>query len=48
MAQRLHQHGFAAEQVRTAGDVQYKTIRMIERHQWRKTVAPVSDRIQRL
>ncbi len=45
-AYRLHQRGLAAEQMRAAGDVEKQTMRRIERHQRRKTVAPVGDVVQ--
>jgi hypothetical protein len=45
--QRLQQCGFAAEQMRAAADVEKETMWRIERHQRRKTVAPVRDVAQR-
>ena len=47
-AHHLHQRGLATEQMGAAGDVEKQAMRGIERHQWRKAIAPVCDVIQRL
>ncbi len=45
-AQKMHQCGLAAEQMRATGDVEKQAMRRIERHQRREAVAPVGDVIQ--
>ena len=47
-AQQPHHRGLAAEQMRTAGDVEKQAVRGIKRHQRGEAVAPFGQGVQRV